>query len=479
MKFKISGVSDNKILLSLKKLTNSFFIDNSFVEVDADYYVNITLCNETVFLCCNEINLKAHVYSKTIEADNPKYTLLALYYQFLNRITNKTLPWGVLSGIRPTKLAHRYLLANYPPSEVIDILQTKYLLELNKAQLLVDIAIRQKKVIKDYEHLYKNISIYINIPFCMSRCTYCSFTSYNLNYRFVSIDEYLEKLLEEIDTVGHFINLNQINITSIYVGGGTPTALNDEQLKRLLDKIERSFTLKDVLEYTLECGRPDTLSKSKLELIKNYSVSRISINPQTFSQSTLDQVNRQHKVEDIYNVFHLARSLNFKNINMDLIMGLPNENITDAVNSVDKTISLAPESITVHTLAYKKGSTLYSNIHEGKNEIEKMFHYSFDQINNHGYNPYYLYRQKNMVGNLENIGYAKEGYESEYNIVMIEELQNIIGLGCGASSKFLNNDLILNPKDLISYVNSYKDYLDKKLKLLKENLVKIEDDSDE
>ncbi|QVK18718.1 coproporphyrinogen dehydrogenase HemZ [Mycoplasmatota bacterium] len=481
MKFHIIGVPEKNIRIALLKLLKAFEPHHEIVSDKFDYMVYIaTIIYEKevkVFLKCDNVIIERTTEIISNVAYDKKYLILVVFYQLLVKLTNKKLSYGVLTGIRPTKLVHHYK-KSFSDEIVLSILQNKYLISHEKAKLLLTVVNNQYHMIKDFEALTKDVSVYINIPFCLSRCSYCSFTSYPSDYKKVTRQEYLKTLFKEIEEIGHFLRMKKINITTIYIGGGTPTVLNDEELYDLLYKIESSLVDDLVLEYTLECGRPDTITKSKLEIINQFSVSRISINPQTFNENTLFAINRKHTIKDILDNYKQARALGMENINMDLIIGLPNENLDDYINSIDQTIQLLPESITIHYLARKKGSKLYNEeINNHTDDYFKLFAYAYEILKRENYNPYYLYRQKNISGNLENIGYCQKGYESLYNILMIEEAQTIIGLGCASSSKFLNHKIILNPKDLISYIKSHEIYLNKKIKGLEETLLKVEENN--
>ena len=472
MKFKIIGLNDRKIIIALNKLVKAFNRDNYLCENNFDYivYINVIIYKTKlkVILKCKNIIIEKDLAIVDDIYSDIKYLVLTCFYLLLSKLTNKKLSYGVLTGIRPTKLIHRYK-REYSDEDIINLMKKKYLVTKEKSQLLINIVNQQLKVV-DFAQTKSEVSIYINIPFCLSRCSYCSFTSYSYNKK--ESMEYLRVLYDEIRVMGNYLLNNNISITTIYVGGGTPTALNYKELSLLLETIDKYLLYNDIKEYTLECGRVDSLNLEKLQLIKEAKVTRISINPQTFNEKTLFNVNRLHSISEIYDKFQMARDIGINNINMDLIIGLPYENITDIKDSIDKTIELFPEAITIHYLAQKKGSIIYNQeLNNQEDFYYKAFNYAFNSMLSNGYIPYYLYRQKNITGNLENIGYALKGYESLYNILMIEEQQTIIGLGCGASSKFLNYELILNPRNIKSYINSYLNYLDKKLKWIDNTLL--------
>ncbi len=474
MKFKIIGTADPKIRNALRNLVKAFDKSNDIDDKDFTHtvYISTVLHDKEIKVIIKYENDIIESKILIFNDDDIKYLILTSFYQLLVKLTHKTLNYGVLTGIRPTKLVHHYK-QQYSDDEIRQLLHQKYLISFEKIDLLLTIVNHQLKLFKDFETLRDEVSIYINIPYCLSRCSYCSFTSYPNNYAPVSHRDYLTALITEIKEMGLYLKNNKIKITTIYIGGGTPTALNDEELSILLENVENYLLFNQVLEYTVECGRPDSLTISKLNIIKKFQVSRISINPQTFNEETLKMINRYHTTEDILHAYELAKKCGLNNINMDLIIGLPNETIKDFEVSINKTLSLLPPSITIHYLAQKRGAQLFNENFDNKvNDYMEAFDYAYKNLLDKGYFPYYLYRQKNIRGNLENVGYSQPGYESLYNILMIEEQQNIIGLGCHASSKFLNYEMILNPKDLITYVKSYQDYLQKKICLLDKVLLK-------
>ncbi len=473
LKIKVIGINDKRIFIAINKLIKAFNRQNVIVTSDYDYLIHVSsLIKEKkikVILTCGSEIIKDETEIFEDVLSDKKYLILACIYRLFVKISKKELSYGVLTGIRPTKLVHRYK-EKYSDDIVLSILQKKYLITKEKAELLLLIANYQKQLV-DFPKLKDEVSIYINVPFCLSKCSYCSFTSYPIDLKELIPKQYLTVLLDEIKIMGAYLKEKHIPITTIYVGGGTPSALNYDHLKSLLYHIETYLINDSVLEFTLECGRPDSLTLDKLKLIKEFSVTRISINPQTFNRDTLKQMNRRHSIDDIIKIYQGARDIGFDNINMDLIIGLPNETIEDYKHSIDETIGLAPDSITVHYLAQKRGSKLFNEqIEMKRSDYFTLFSYAYKQLIEHHYSPYYLYRQKNIVGNLENTGYCQKEKVCLYNILMIEEAQNIIGLGCGASSKFLNHDIVLNPKDIKSYITSYQKYIDKKINNMNENI---------
>lgn len=403
-----------------------------------------------------------------------KNQLKILLYQGLSEITGKTLPWGTLTGIRPTKQALTKLEQGESKDEIEKYFYDRYLCSKEKTDLSVDIASLELDILNKID--YKNgYSIYIGIPFCPTRCLYCSFTAFSISAYKDYVDSYLDALFKEIDySVKCFDGLDK-KLTSIYIGGGTPTTLNEEQLERLLIKINEVYDLASIHEFTVEAGRPDSITYEKLRLLKAYGVTRISINPQTMNQDTLDIIGRKHTVEEIKEAYHMARELGHDNINMDLIIGLPGEDVEEVRHTLEEMKALNPDNLTVHTLAIKRAAYLniykdrYQDLHFG--DASEMLHLTSDFAKEEGYVPYYLYRQKNMSANLENVGYAKPGKECIYNILIMEEKQTILALGAGASSKFVfpaegRIERVENVKDVKEYVTRVDEMIGRKERLI-------------
>lgn len=405
----------------------------------------------------------------------------AALLKVLEQATGLEQPWGILTGVRPMKLMHN-LMQEQPMEECKRILREQYLLSESKVQLLADIGERQLKVIPDLFHLDREVSIYIGIPFCPTKCAYCTFPAYDIRGQNGSVEAFLEGLHYEIRQTGEWLKRAGLAITTIYWGGGTPTSIEAEQMDALFVTLHEAFPGMDkVRELTVEAGRPDTITEDKIAVMKKWKVDRISINPQSFTQSTLDTIGRHHTVKETVEKFKLCRELGMNNINMDLIIGLPNEGMQELELSLKETGKLMPESLTVHTLSFKRASRMTQNRDQyevaERDEVQDMMQRATEWTESHGYKPYYMYRQKNILGNQENVGYSLEGFESLYNIVMMEERQTIIGLGCGAVSKIVGADGALerfpNPKEPTVYNNSYKEYTEKKLKLLNDRIMNL------
>lgn len=367
-------------------------------------------------------------------------------YAALHRLTGEALPWGTLTGIRPVRLSENLLRNGDSDEAAKETLKEQYLISERKAELILDIAHREQAALSglDYRNGY---SLYAGIPFCPTTCMYCSFTSYPIGTWQARVGEYLDCLRRELaqlrraqETEGSILFGKALQ--TVYIGGGTPTALSAEDLRRLLSMISEEMDLRTVREFTVEAGRPDSITPEKLTVLSEYGIGRISINPQTMNQKTLDLIGRRHTAQDVKNAFFMARNAGFSNINMDLIMGLPQESVEDVKHTLCEIEKLAPESLTVHALAVKRAARL--NIEgnawahlarAGKEEAAEMMRLAEETAERLSLKPYYLYRQKNMAGNQENVGYAASGKENLYNILMMQELHTVIGCGAGASSK--------------------------------------------
>lgn len=399
-------------------------------------------------------------------------------FKYLKNSYDVHVPWGILTGIRPVKLIHSLLDKGNSESDIREYMKHNYLITDEKLDLILDIANRERKFI--YPLSKDKISLYISIPFCPTRCLYCSFPSHPLK-RFGDMrDEYVEKLLIEARGLAKLIKQQNKEIETLYIGGGTPTALEDYQLKTLIKGIFEIFDLSKIKEFTVEAGRPDSITREKLVALKESGVDRISINPQTFNDETLKLVGRNHNSQDIVDCFKMAREIGFDNINMDLILGLPKETPEDVEKTFEKIVSLDPESITVHTLALKRASDLKMNMEEYKEELTgyesmiKMLEISARYMKDFGYNPYYMYRQKHMLGNLENVGYAKEGHECIYNMQIMEEKQSNYAIGAGAVSKFVYLDenrieRVDDVKNVEVYIQRVDDMIEKKFREVEKN----------
>jgi oxygen-independent coproporphyrinogen-3 oxidase len=393
-------------------------------------------------------------------------------YQMLVRRTGREMPWGALTGIRPTKIAMTKLAEGMSDEEIYDFMKTNYYSSDEKTRLAIEIANRERQLLSqlDYENGY---SLYVGIPFCPTTCLYCSFTSYPIGRWKNKTYLYLDALFKELDYVAE--KKRGCTLDTVYFGGGTPTSLSAQELDKLITKVKTTFDFSSVKEFTVEAGRPDSITREKLEVLKKHGVTRISINPQTMKQETLDLIGRLHTVEDVREKFLLAREVGFDNINMDLICGLPEEDLEDVRATMEQIKALGPDSITVHSLAIKRAARLNTMKEVYKDlkitNTQDMIDLTAAYAREMGQEPYYLYRQKNMAGNFENVGYSTPGKACIYNILIMEEQQTIIGCGAGTTTKRVfpgenRIERVENVKNVEQYIERIDEMIARKEQLL-------------
>lgn len=495
LQIMITGLQDERFKRPLQLIANLFFEESEIAfetEIKApDLFIDFNL----------EVNAKVKVRAVLTDAKNEqkhseceknftfietekerfkwiKNAVSSVYLTVLQEWTGTIQKWGILTGVRPTKLLHKKMQEGISKRDAHRQLKEDYLITDEKIDLMQQIVDCQLTVVPDLYQLRKEVSIYIGIPFCPTKCAYCTFPAYAINGRQGSVNSFLGGLHYEMRKMGEWLKAKGIKITTVYFGGGTPTSISAEEMDMLYEEMYQSFPYVDgIREITVEAGRPDTITPEKLEVLKKWKIDRISINPQSYIQETLKAIGRHHTVQETIEKYHLARSMGMNNINMDLIIGLPGEGIHEFQHTLNETEKLMPESLTVHTLSFKRASEMTKNKNKyrvaDRPEVEQMMMLAEQWTKNHEYYPYYLYRQKNILGNLENVGYSKQKQESIYNIIIMEEMQTIIGLGCGAASKFIHPVTgkithFANPKDPKTYNESFEKYTDEKIKLLEE-----------
>lgn len=381
--------------------------------------------------------------------------------------------WGTMTGVRPTKIAMKYVESGMNLSEAGKVIKEEYRCSGKKARLALKIADKEKRLLDlvDYDGGY---SLYIGIPFCPTTCLYCSFTSYPVNRYKDLIEDYLSALKKEIAKMAGV--MKERPLTTVYFGGGTPTSLEAGQLEGVLEAVRSAFDFTHVQEFTVEAGRPDSITEEKLQVLKKYGVSRLSVNPQTMKEETLECIGRRHTAGQVKDAFLLARKAGFDNINMDLITGLPDESLEDFSGTLEEIRKLNPDSITIHSLVVKRASMLRSRREEGaftgSVDMDAMAEAGERFAKEWGYEPYYMYRQKNKAGHgtsatQENIGYAREGKECIYNILIMEEKQSILALGAGASTKLYRKgqdrvERLENVKSVQDYIQRIDEMIDRK-----------------
>lgn len=391
-----------------------------------------------------------------------------MMYDMLKKLTGRELPWGTLTGVRPTKIVYTLLEDGKNDREIRDYLKKEYYVSEKKGDLAIKVASNEKRLLEklDYNNGY---SLYAGIPFCPTTCLYCSFTSYPLAVWKDRVDTYVDAMLKELEFTSRLMKDKKLD--TFYMGGGTPTTLEPEQLDRVLSFFEEHFDTTGLKEYTIEAGRPDSITRDKLLIMKKHGVDRISINPQTMNDDTLKLIGRHHTVEQIKEAFTLARECGFDNINMDLIIGLPGETREHIERTMREVALLAPDSLTVHSLAIKRAARLNIFWEKYKDyamvNTDDIINMTADCAAAMGMEPYYLYRQKNMAGNFENVGYSKPGREGIYNILIMEEKQTIMAVGAGASTKVVfpeenRIERVENVKDVTTYIENIDEMIDRK-----------------
>ena len=391
-----------------------------------------------------------------------------MMYDMLKKLTGRELPWGTLTGVRPTKIVYTLLEDGKNDHEIRDYLKKEYYVSEKKGDLAIKVASNEKRLLEklDYNNGY---SLYAGIPFCPTTCLYCSFTSYPLAVWKDREDTYVDAMLKELEFTSRLMKDKKLD--TFYMGGGTPTTLEPEQLDRVLSFFEEHFDTTGLKEYTIEAGRPDSITRDKLLIMKKHGVDRISINPQTMNDDTLKLIGRHHTVEQIKEAFTLARECGFDNINMDLIIGLPGETREHIERTMREVALLAPDSLTVHSLAIKRAARLNIFWEKYKDyamvNTDDIINMTADCAAAMGMEPYYLYRQKNMAGNFENVGYSKPDREGIYNILIMEEKQTIMAVGAGASTKVVfpeenRIERVENVKDVTTYIENIDEMIDRK-----------------
>lgn len=480
---------------SVHELLRSAFVDYDLVfsqDDTADYFLKLSCNSEgsplvfegTILDKSGNILSGMHKVSE-LPLDTPerikeisRLIRIFVFEWISDYLGNRFSEYGILSGVRPLKIVHRCLDEGMDNDRIVGYLQEHYCLAESKARFLLEVANNNHSLINTKEEAKKRIGIYVGIPYCPTKCYYCSFPGAVLRKYDRDIPPFIHALKQEIHRMGEYLKDSRYSIQNLYIGGGTPTVLNAEDMDELMGTLYEEFDLNQCSEFTVEAGRPDTIDEQKLRLFKKYNVDRICVNPQTMNDKTLKRIGRHHSSADVMETVRLAYSLGITNINMDLIAGLMGEGPEEYAYTLEKILELHPANVTVHSLAVKRGSILaeregLTKVSGGALEIIGALKQIADTLHSAGYIPYYMYRQKYMKANLENTGYSVPGMQCLYNVQMMEERQTIIGLGGGASSKFVNpEDWTLknfhNAKDPISYVENIDRYIDGKIQILKE-----------
>ena len=452
--------------------TARFRFSNDLNDAQGDNYIFASTVVDNAVAVTAEIRLNGDTPEKQIKTmsvttkkDDIELELCRSIYHILCRKTGITPPWGLLTGIRPVKKVNELIQQGFSKDEIKKILTERFDLSAGKFNLAYETAINQLPILDKINR--RAVSLYISIPFCPTRCSYCSFVSHSMDSAVKLMPEYISSLCRELEIIGDIVRNIGIDIDTVYFGGGTPTSISANDIEKIMRTVADNFNLGKIREYSFEAGRPDTITEEKLRVIKDYGAGRISVNPQTLNDDVLRVIGRKHSGNDALKAFELARKIGFNNINTDLIAGLPTESVESFRNTLDKIIELSPESITVHTLTVKRSADLFeSGSANMTNPAAEMVDYSTEKLISCVYMPYYLYRQKNTVDNLENVGYAKKGFESWYNIFIMDETQTILGAGCAASTKLVYPDgkinRIHNYKFPYEYIRRFDELMQKK-----------------
>lgn len=406
-----------------------------------------------------------------------KPAVLRALHDALEEMTGEHQPWGILFGVRPLKLVHNMREQGLADALIRQTLRLEHAISEERIELLMEIADAQAQTMPDLYRIDKEVSIYVGIPFCPTHCAYCTFPAYSMEDKATYAPSFLDALDKEFAAIGAFLQEHQIPVTSVYLGGGTPTSLKAPELERVMKAMYAHIPgSAKWREFTVEAGRPDTITPERVEVMRRYGVNRISVNPQTFKAETLKTIGRGHTPDIVDKRFHLVKEAGFENINMDMILGLPGEDVEDVRHTRARIEALNPDSVTVHTMSFKRTAVVnkereqYAIPHT--RIVRQMMAETAEWARGLGYHPYYVYRQKDILGNLENVGYAKPGKDSVYNIAIMEERQSIIGLGGGASSKMYRKGEFLshvyNAKEPKAYVDSVDSMIEKKLKALRD-----------
>ncbi len=429
-------INDSSLSLYLRHICieifkNEFYSDNYNVDVS----VNENTTSVTAEVCVQDFSHSQTEYFSFHPSKNiAKTTAVGKCVTALGeKLGFKKSPYGVLTGVRPIKVALPLIGENKETAQ--NTLFDRYLISKEKSDLLLSCAKYDALVKKGKS--FRDVSIYISIPFCPSRCYYCSFVSYGIEKHHKLIPSYLGVLFSEIERISALVKRFSLRVKSIYIGGGTPGVLSEEETKLLFESILKNFDVSNLAEFCYEIGRPDTVTREKLVLAKSFGVTRVSINTQTTNDRVLEKIGRHHTALDFFNAIKLAQELGFNSINTDLIAGLDGDDLESFKRSVGQVIETGVNNITVHALSLKKSSDIKTSGHFSleKESIDSFLHFSKNACISNGFEPYYLYRQKYALGNHESVGYCKDGTYSHYNIAMMNEAENVLGIGAGATSR--------------------------------------------
>lgn len=474
----ILNIFNHSFHYEMEKLTRIFFPEAELRVVDGkeesgDFITTGRIRNEksdTVYVCVKIGAAESEKSAEVAFCDDFEAVcerkMAKVLYDVLCRVTSYIPPWGILTGVRPAKLMNM-LIDKHGEEKAVDMFVGELMVTREKTALALAVAKKERPILE--KSTPQSFSLYVSIPFCPTRCSYCSFVSQANEQAKKLIPEYVEKLCEEIKITGEETKKLNLRLESVYWGGGTPVVLSPSQYEKISSAISESFDLSHCTEYTVEAGRPDAVTGEKLKAIKRSGATRISINPQTFNDSVLSAIGRKHTSLQTEKAMLLAREYGFSDINMDLIAGLPTDTLSSFEHTLDRTLSFSPESITVHTLALKRSSALVTESRETNDALlaKEMLSLASRRLSENGYTPYYMYRQSHCLGNLENVGWVKEGYECLYNVYMMEECHTVIAVGAGAVTKLKGRgrqeiERVYNFKYPYEYISRFDEIIERK-----------------
>jgi len=449
------------------------FEDADSLPTDGDYIISELKEDNGTYQYITTLSYNGNVRTNIVSAKEYNKTYFKQSFHAIAKdLIGGFLPWGVLTGIRPGKIARELIESGMNVNDVKSRFLDFYLITENKADLAIEVAKNEMRTLKNIDK--DAISLYVGIPFCPTRCLYCSFTSQSIKFTSKFVEPYLEALYKEIEYTAQKLKGTPYHIETVYIGGGTPTSLTDKQLDGLIKKMYLKFDLSRIKEFSVEAGRPDTITIDKLKVLKENNITRISINPQTANDKTLQIIGRNHTAQEFIESYHMALDCGLTNINTDIIAGLPGESTEDFLKTLDCIKKLNPTNVTVHTMSIKRSSFLAQDYDTysvaSASTVNTMLDSAYECMRGLGKIPYYMYRQKNMLGNLENVGYCDRGFENLYNIYIMEEVQSIIALGAGASTKIVKGDNIsrvFNVKDVYEYITRHDEMLKRKDEVFK------------
>ena len=456
---------------AVRQILQLFFDINSDFSVVSDLSIQDNLYTATAKITLGENFAGGEVKDTLFSPEKRQVSDLVKKSVFFacKKLSDMPTPWGISTGIRPAKTARMMLDENRSDEEILRYMETEFLITPKKARLSLDVAKKEKTLLEN--KVENGVSLYIGVPFCPTRCSYCSFISQAVVHNKKFVEPFTDALIKEIEQTALMAEEYGFKAETVYIGGGTPTTLSPESLDRVIKRVKDCFDISHLREFTVEAGRPDTFTDEMMAMLSKNGVGRLSINPQTMNQKTLDKIGRRHSTEQIEAAFEMARSHGNFSINADIIAGLPEETPEDFKNTVEKVTRLSPDAVTVHTMYLKRAAGLIGDFEKLRfaSHMDMMVQYAYDYLTKEGYNPYYMYKQRNTLGNLENVAFSKEGHESLYNIYIMEEIQTILAMGGGGSTKMVRGDRIervFNPKEAADYINRIDEIIERKRKAL-------------